>query len=561
MIRSVPVGEVRTLGDHALVIGVADAPAARALVGAIRASPRSGVQEVVGGLATVMVRCPALFELDEVAQWMRELAHGLGTGSAQPRGAGDAPRVVTLPCSFDGPDLNFVAGQVGASTGEVAQLLTAQPLTVAAVGFSPGFAYLEGLPPQLCEIPRRPMPRPVVLPGSVALANGHAAVYPTASPGGWQLIGRTSEWLFNPAAAPYARLFPGDLVQLARAAGSRGSSATAPVEDDPWVPPSWARPVFVVEEPGLYSVVQDLGRQGMAALGVPQAGPADPHSFEVANRVVGNAPHAGTLEISASGPALRALQAVFIAVVGASPQVHLQGQPVAAGQVVPVQPNQQLRVGAVRQGFRSYLAVAGGFVGPAVLGSMASDQLAALGPGPIRRGTSLWAGPLRPPLGDHVESEVLRGLQVDGVITLRVVPGPHTEWFTHGALERLSQCRFTVGGDSNRVGLRLHNESDAQRARLLREGAELDSQAMVTGAVQIPPSGDPVILLPDHATLGGYPVVAVVATVDHGLLGQCAPGSVVQLSPINLADAREALRVRQRSLQGSVQGHYPLVAG
>jgi biotin-dependent carboxylase-like uncharacterized protein len=297
----------------------------------------------------------------------------------------------------------------------------------------------------------------------------------------------------------------------------------------------------------------------MASIGVPSAGPADPDSFELANRLVGNAPDACVLEVTARGPTLRCLDSTYVDVVGASPDVRLQGQPVVPGQVVPVGEGQQLVVGPVRGGIRTYLAVAGGFAGPSVLGSMASDQLAGLGPGPITTGAQLWVSPMRPPLGDHTAPDVAPSRQRGEAVTLRVLPGPHRERFAAGAFDALTGMRFTVGNASNRVGLRLHGDGDTTGMVAAGSGPrELDSQGVVTGAVQFPPDGDPVILLPDHATLGGYPLLAVVAAVDHGLLGQCAPGDIVRLAPIDFAEARSAWHAHRRVMESAVVGHYPL---
>ena len=123
---------------------------------------------------------------------------------------------------------------------------------------------------------------------------------------------------------------------------------------------------------------------------------------------------------------------------------------------------------------------------------------------------------------------------------LRVVPGPHPERFAPGAFDSLASMDFTVEADSNRIGLRLRAR-DATPLLAAGTITELDSQGIVTGAIQVPPDGDPVILLPDHATMGGYPVLAVVAAVDHGLLGQCAPGTTVVLAPITQAAAHHGL--------------------
>jgi KipI family sensor histidine kinase inhibitor len=574
--RSVPVGEIRRLGDHALLIGVADPRAARRFTRALTAARLEGVAEVVGGLATVVVAFdPMTVDVDArrpaLARLMEETF-----GLPPDRESGDdedgddedgGATLVEIACTFDGPDLVEVATLVASTPEAVVAMLTAGPLTVAAVGFSPGFAYLSGLPAALCDVPRRSRPRPSVPAGSVALANGHAAVYPSASPGGWQLIGHTEEPLFTPWEPPYARLRPGDRVQFVRSitasgiAGPRstghagGRMTTVPLPG----PHPGARAVFDVEETGLRSVLQDGGRRGLAALGVPAATPADPDSFRLANELVGNPVGACALEVTAHGPTLCCLHPTFVAVVGGSPDLRLEGQPLAAGRVVPVTAGQQLVVGTVRSGLRCYVAIAGGFVGPALLGSYSSDQLAGLGPGPIERGAQLWGAAMEPPLGDHLRDGVSGVLDPGEPVALRVLPGPHHEWFAPGTFAALGSTRFTVDAASNRVGLRLRHDP---RTPALRQAAgvpeELDSQGMVTGAVQVPPDGEPVILLTDHATLGGYPVVAVVAAVDHGRLGQCAPGTTVVLVPCNHDEAAAALREHRRALDLAVVGHYPL---
>ncbi len=559
MTRSVPDGEVRFLGDRAFLIGVANPAAGRDLARALKTRvAQTGSVEVVCGYATVMV---SLAEPDVELGAVRAVALQVYADSA----SGDidrrdrSGRIVTVPCAFDGPDLDAVAACAGCSADEVVALMTERPLTVSVVGFSPGFAYLDGLPGPLRAVPRRDRPRPVVPAGSVALANGHAAVYPTASPGGWQLVGRTGFPLLSLARPPYAVLAPGDRVRFS------GAGAGDPLEPAPppvpgWTAPPRARRVLEVVAPGLRAVVQDGGRRGVAAVGVPSAGPADPVSFALANALVGNATGSGALELTGGGTRLRALAACHVAVAGAAPGLCLDGSTVPAGQVVPLAAGQELAVGPLRRGCRTYLSVAGGILGPAVFGSSASDELTGLGPGPLGPGARLDAGPLTPPLGDHLTAGTAVELDEGGApVELRVVPGPHPEQFAPGALERLADVVFRVESDSNRVGIRLRADFGAPDLRRTGgEAGELDSQGVVTGAVQVPPDGDPVVLMPDHATLGGYPVLAVVASADHGRLGQCAPGTPVRLVPVDFAAAHEAARTARRVLEWAVVGHYPL---
>jgi len=557
MMRSVPVGEVRRLGDRAFLIGAADPASGRALAGALEGALRdAGDVEVVCGFASVAV-LPA--DPDSDVEAVRAVVARVAA-AAPAAGAteeGSAGRLVTIACTFDGPDLAEVAALAGCHPDALVAHLTERPLRVAVVGFSPGFAYLEGLPAALHAVPRRAHPRPQVAAGSVALANGYAAVYPTASPGGWQLVGRTGVTLFSAARPPYALLAPGDRVQLT----AEGAGDPEPVAAPPWAPPGGARRVLDVLAPGLRAVVQDGGRRGMAASGVPAAGPADPVSFTLANRLVGNAASAGTLEITGGGTRLRCRGACHVAVVGGVPEVRIDGAVVPDGRVLPLERGRVLEVGKLRGGCRTYVAVAGGILGPEVFGSSASDELCGLGAGPLRPGHLLSAGPWAPPLGDHLGAGAASEVAPGGVVELRVVPGPHPEWFDTGGVERLAGVEFRVEGDSNRVGLRLHAASAAVAPRRAGRAGELDSQGVVTGAVQLPPGGDPVILMPDHATLGGYPVLAVVASADHGRLGQCAPGTRVHLVPIGHDEADAAWRASRRALEGAVIGRYPLSAG
>jgi KipI family sensor histidine kinase inhibitor len=545
---------VRSFGDRAVLVMVADTATARALAAALedaldewRSTERC---EVVGGLTTVTVTCSDPEVAATVMPRVEEVAR-------QPRSASvasSAEPTVTIPVVFDGPDLDEVAELAGGTTNEVVDLMTAQPLTVAMLGFSPGFAFLEGLPEELRSLPRRTQPRPAVPPGSVALANGYAAVYPSASPGGWNLVGRTGMTLFT-TVPPYARLRAGQLVRFVVSSGDE-----MPVPDDglEWEPSREARAFFRVSAPGLRTVLQDRGRVGLSHLGVPAAGPADPHSFALANRLVGNGPERAALEITARGPTLGVLAEGYATVLGGAPDIRLDGQVMEPGRVFPFHLGQELMVGNVGRGFRTYLAVAGGFAGPQVFGSVARDQLSGLGPGAVEAGDTLWVNQMIPPLGSHLDDPGV--VKEEGeVVALRFVAGPHGEWFEEDALSRLAAATFTVEPASNRVGLRLVATAEVTLRSAAGSGRELASQGMVDGAIQVPPDGRPVVLLPDHATHGGYPVIGVVATVDLGLLGQCAPGDSIRFVPTELSEARELAAEQRRTHGRAVVSHYPLM--
>jgi KipI family sensor histidine kinase inhibitor len=548
---------VEPFGDAAVLVTGLGRREVHALAERARRARRPGVREVVGGLSSVLVVVdPDVAPLGESAAWVGSLD-----------AAADAPaasRPVVVPVRFGGPDADEVCAQLGIAPERLAALVTGAQLTVATVGFSPGFAYLEGLPPPLDAVARRARPRPVVPAGSVALAAGFAAVYPQATPGGWQLVGRTSLPLFDPAVPPYALLRPGDAVRFVEdpadaAAGAGEPHPAGATGRAPLSPAAGGTAGIVVERSGMLALVEDGGRRGSAHLGVPQAGPADPVSHTLANLLVGNPPGAAAIEATADGPTLRAATDLFVAVVGGDPAVLLDGREVGHAHVVPVRAGQRLTVGPVRHGLRTYVAVAGGILLPDVVGSRSTDVLSGLGAGPLAAGDVLAVGtPEVARLRDHLAPGEARGPARDGPHaarhwTARVLPGPHARWMD-GGIDDLLARRFGVAPTSDRTGVRL----EAGGVPLGRRAGEIDSQGVVTGAVQLPPDGQPIVLGPDHATLGGYPVVAVVATVDHWIFGQCRPGDTVAFVAVDLAAAGAAWTAAQRRIGGAAVGRYPL---
>ncbi len=525
---------MRRFADSALVADTGSPAEAHALAAAATGAGWPGVEDVVVGYRSVtVVADPTAADLDAV-----HVALAAIEAVALPP---SAPRAVVVPVAFDGPDLEEVAERARSSPAGVIEQLAEARFEVAFLGFLPGFAYLDGLPPPLAAVPRRATPRAAVPAGSVALAGGFAAIYPQASPGGWQLVGRTGFALFDPEAPPFATLRPGDTVRL-QPVDDPGTPAPRP---RPRPGPSGGRAV-VVEATGMLSTVQDLGRVGVAALGVPRAGAADPFALRAANRLVGNADGAAAVEITALGPALRFTDRAHVAVVGPA-EVTVDGRPVSADAVVPLEPGQVLSVGRVLGDLRAYVAVGGGIDTAPVLGSRSSDVLTGLGPGPLRVGDVLGLGRATRPRGRMVRAGT--GTPGAGRV-LRVVPGPDD--FGPAVLERLAATTWEVGPDSDRVGVRLAGDT------LEPPAPGIASRGVVTGAVQVPADGRPVALLCDHATVGGYPVVATVVSADVGVLGQCRPGDRVRVAVVSDDVAGRARREAERALDGAVVGWYPV---
>ncbi len=211
-----PAPTVVPFGDRALLVDTADTAAAHALAAvldgriATGAAP-DGIEEVVVGFASVLVVLASSGpDLGAGAAWVAEST----TGPGAPRSGGRRPRTHVLPVLFDGADLAEVAAALELSVDHVVDQLVSARLEVAFVGFAPGFPYLTGLPAGLAALPRRPSPRTSVPAGSVAVAGGFASVYPRATPGGWHLLGRTAESLFDPDVPPHSRVAPGDRVRF-----------------------------------------------------------------------------------------------------------------------------------------------------------------------------------------------------------------------------------------------------------------------------------------------------------------------------------------------------------
>ncbi|MCX5214036.1 biotin-dependent carboxyltransferase family protein [Kitasatospora sp. NBC_00240] len=272
-----------------------------------------------------------------------------------------------------------------------------------------------------------------------------------------------------------------------------------------------------VVRPGPLTTVQDLGRRGVAHLGVPRAGALDEPALRAANRLTGNDPGAAALETTVGGVALRALGPVLLAVTGAPAPVRVDGRPVAWGAAVAVAAGALVEVGAATHGVRSYLAVAGGIAVPPVLGSRSADLLSGLGPPPLAAGTVL---PVGPPPAPRPRPELVPLPAPPTGLVLRLHLGPRADWFEPRAVARLARDRYRVAAASNRIALRTDGPP-VDRAR----GGELPSEGMVLGAVQVPPDGRPVIFLADHPTTGGYPVVGVVPPADLAAAAQARPGT------------------------------------
>jgi len=293
-------------------------------------------------------------------------------------------------------------------------------------------------------------------------------------------------------------------------------------------------PALIIEKPGMLTTIQDLGRWGYQHFGVPVAGPMDSYSHRLANRLVGNADGAATLEVSVVGPEVRFEGDVTFVVAGASFPLDLDGAAIPVHVACCAGPDSRLRFGRSTRGARAYLAVAGGIDVPAVLGSRATSLVSRLGPlggRPLRTADRLPVGAAR---GRPLERAVPLALPASGA-TVRVLWGPQDDAFTKAARETFVSSRFAITPQSNRMGFRLAGPTLAHET-----SADLLSEATPLGSIQVPASGQPILLMADRQTTGGYPKIATVIAADVPLAGQLDAGDWIGFVPCTLDQARRA---------------------
>lgn len=298
-----------------------------------------------------------------------------------------------------------------------------------------------------------------------------------------------------------------------------------------------------VLRPGQLTTVQDLGRPGHQHEGVPESGAMDRHAARLANMLVGNDDGDALLEVTLTGPTLRFARAGTIALGGADFGATLDGECVAPWRAFPVAAGSTLTLGAARDGCRAWLAVSGGIDVPIVLGSRSTCLVAAFGGfegRALRAGDALPLGP--PPLASPRRALAASLRPVHGS-TLRLVAGVQLDGLEEESRAALFGARFGVSARSDRMGYRLEGPALHMRAHV-----ELLSAAVPMGTVQLPPGGAPIVLMADHQTTGGYPIVGHVAAVDLGVVAQLRPGDTVAFEELSLDDAQRLYLERERAV-------------
>jgi antagonist of KipI len=529
------VSHPEPVGEGAIVVRIEGEAAAevlsrvRAVATVIEAAAIAGVTDVVGSPGRVSVAYDPL-AVEDLGAVMAAIAAAAGAAEVT---SGSGSELHEIPVAYDGEDLEEVCSSHGLPRERLIAAHTEPEYVVEAIGFLPGFGYLAGLP-EAVATPRRATPRRLVPAGAVGIGGGQTGVYPFASPGGWNLIGRSSATLFDARRPRPAVLAVGDRVRFVEADGE----AVVAAEHSP--PPAGAGgpAAITVVEPGLFTTVQDLGRPGHRNAGVPLSGAADRVSLRLANLLVGNPEGAAGIECTLVGPRLRFECEAIVALVGG----EFPGLP--AGVATRLAAGTELAIGHATAGCRGYLAVAGGIEVEPVLGSrstLVAAGLGGFGGRPLRASDRLGVGDragraARPPV--RGVAEVLRVMRFgERPQVLRVIPGEQAEACCGSAWGRT----FRASSRSNRMGVRLEGEPLPGAG----EFARMASVAVFPGTVQLPPDGQPIVLLADAQTIGGYPVLGQVIAADLPRAAQLRPGEPVCFEPVTLAEARAAVRQQE----------------
>ena len=461
-------------------------------------------------------------------------------------------------------DLHAIAKACQLSIEETIHLHKKNLYTADILGFMPGFAYFSGLDPKL-RLPRLPSPRPAVPKGSVAIAELQTAIYPRTTPGGWNLIGRSPNQMFDIQNQPPGLFMAGDQMQIEEIALDefyKQDQKNAHQEIIHALDKVNNKASIEVLQSGTFSTIQDEPRSGLSHWAVGPGGACDLSSLHLANALVGNSVDMAAIEITSSGPSLLFHQATCVAWVGAHCDGIVDDQRIPGNRPVWLAKGSVLKFSPLNPGFRALLAIGGGLQLPKILGRSGSHISADMGPKRLEKGQLLSLinpqSPLQSPfLKSLLKEDALPCFAkwhikspftpLAAITPIYCLAGPHLPFLSIKERELFWSTVWTVSNQSNRMGLRLQGEF-----KVKKNLPNIPSQAITFGTVQFPPSHEPIVMLAEHQTTGGYPRLAEVIHSNLIKLAQVKPGSKIRLIPIDIEEAdrlnAEALKLEELTI-------------
>ena len=479
-----------------------------ALYRAILRADAPQIVEAVPSYTSVLVHYkPELVSYEE----MQELLASLADLPADDAAA--KPRIFEVPVCYGlhfGPDLWVMEEELGLSRQEIIDIHSGRDYRVYMMGFLPGFVYLGGMDERIA-FPRLKKPRLAIDAGAVGIAGGQTGIYPSVSPGGWRIIGRTPVLMFDPEADPPSPVGPGDFIRF------------VPISVDEYYelnakkPKRLQKPQNATElcadgfrlkvlMPSPLCTVQDGGHFGMQAFGMTEGGAMDLSSLHLANRLLGNGENAAALEVTLAGGTFEAKGDGYVAITGAEMYPKLNGCAVPMNEAVAVSSGDKLELGPAVRGVRTYVAVSASqrpSEGPKSPENEASDSI------PVLR-------------------RLAQETDENGAVRIRFLFGPQDSMFTEEAKKTFTESVYTIGAASNRMGYRLEGPKIEAEG-----GTDILSDGICFGSVQIPSNGQPIVMMADHQTTGGYAKIATVLGEDLPLLAQLGPGKKIRFCEVD----------------------------
>lgn len=515
-----------------------------------------GIRDLIPAFCTLMV-CydPSVWTTDALIDQLKALQQV----TAQAKKC--RKRIVEIPVCYGGyfgPDLQYVADHAGMTKEEVIAVHSRTPYRIYMLGFLPGFPYLGGLDERLVT-PRLAIPRTRIPAGSVGIGGSQTGIYPMASPGGWQLIGRTPLDIYDAKREEPFLYEAGDEIQFVpidsdtyyeiRHQILRGTwklTVREDVQEAKQAHPTQSKQraegvqtttvnedaqiggYLDIQTPGFFTTVQDEGRLGYQRYGFSQSGVMDQASWKFGNALLHNPQDAAALEMTWQGASFTVDASTRIAVTGAECDVTIDGVKQPQNEALEIDPGRKVTIGIAKKGCRMYLCVQGGIQVPKVMGSRSLNLKCHIGGcegRPLRAGDHVPFGVGADFYATETQQTARTRLPEGDTVTLRVIPDAQAECFGTEGAQIFYSSEYEIAEESDRMGIRLQGPSVTGSG-----SADIVSEGIAFGAVQVPSSGCPIILMADRQTTGGYAKMGVVCSEDLSLLAQCRPGTKIRFA-------------------------------
>jgi KipI family sensor histidine kinase inhibitor len=508
--------KIRPAGDHAILVDLGDVPASELHRAATAIRNHLAPPACVPGHSSLLLVYEEPMDCAEAGDG---IAAALESSVEMTSVSNRRIEIAVSFAEHDAPDLPELLETNAISRDEFLHAIGSVALRARFLGFRPGFAYLDGVPEPL-RMPRRATSRARVPAGSFAIAGAMAGFYPAEGPGGWNILGRTTEKLWDPSRERPNRIAAGDIIRIVPVERSDERSVKPPTDDEVASDKSSSQPrpdapIAEILRSGQHTVIVGSRELSRYERGLAPGGPFDAAAAAAANLAVGNDARVPLLECAYVGPKLKLLRDTIVAVCGADAEVRVGGLRVEHTRQFAVKSGEILDIGALKNGARCYVAIRGGVE--------AKADRSGLEPAALLEHRVLHGG------ANDSQKPRIRPLARDDRFSLAVRKGPHDD----AAVDLLLAREWEVSSMADRTGVRLHSRGSPVNAE-----ASMPSCGILFGSVQHHPNGELVIMGPDHPITGGYPQPFTIVSSDLWKVAQLRPRDIIRFHDGPLWDAR-----------------------